>query len=41
MYKITKKDYIYKSYRIGWFRFVFCKFGKKFCIRIEVARGWN
>jgi hypothetical protein len=39
--KFKKKVYIYEEIKIGWFRFVFCRFGKKFCIRFEVAYGWN
>jgi hypothetical protein len=39
--KFKKKVYIYESYQVGWLRFAFYRLGKKFCIRIEIARGWS
>jgi hypothetical protein len=39
--RIRKKVYIYEEIKLGWFRFVFCRFGKKFTIRLELSKGWD
>jgi hypothetical protein len=39
--KIKKKVYIHEEIKIGIFRFVFYRFGKKFTIRLELSSGWD
>jgi hypothetical protein len=39
--KVKKNVYIHESYKIGWFRFVFYRLGKKFTIRLELSSGWD
>lgn len=34
------KKYIHKSFRIGIFRISWYFLGKRFCIRMEISRGW-
>jgi hypothetical protein len=36
-----KKIYLHKIYKIGWFRFSFYRLGKRFCVRIELSKGWG
>jgi hypothetical protein len=39
--KVKNKTYIYQEIKIGWFRFSFSHFGKKFSIRFEISKGWD
>ena len=32
--------YIYKHWKLGWFRVSFYKLGRKFTIRFEISDGW-
>jgi hypothetical protein len=39
--RFKKKVYIYEEIKIGIFRFVFYRLGKRFCVRLEISRGWE
>jgi len=38
---VKKKKYTHKIYQIGWLRFSYYRLGKRFCVRIEVSKGWD
>ena len=39
--RLKKKVYVYEEIKIGIFRFVFYRLGKKFCVRVELSSGWD
>ena len=39
--RIKKKVYIHYIYQFGWIRISYYRLGWKFCIRLEIARGWD
>jgi hypothetical protein len=39
--RLKKKVYIYEEIKIGWLRFCFYRYGKRFCVRCELSRGWD
>jgi hypothetical protein len=39
--RTQKKVYIYEEIKLGWFRFSFYRLGYKFCLRIEISKGWD
>jgi hypothetical protein len=39
--KIKRKIYIHEIYQLGIFRFSFYRLGNKFCLRFEIAWGWD
>jgi len=39
--RFKKKVYIYEEIKVGIFRFSFYRFGKRFCVRLEISRGWD
>ena len=39
--RFKKKVYIYEEIKIGIFRFVFYRLGKRFTIRLEISKGWE
>lgn len=38
--EIQKYPYTHSDFSLGWFRFSFFKLGKRFTLRLELARGW-
>jgi len=39
--KIKKRVYIHEEIRVGIFRFSFYRLNNKFCVRCEIASGWE
>jgi len=39
--RLRKQVYVYEEFKVWIFRFVYCRFGKKFTIRLELSKGWE
>ena len=38
---VRKKKYIHKQFRFGIFRGSIYWLGKRFCMRLEISKGWE
>jgi len=39
--KYKKRIYIHETLKIGWLRVSFFRLGRRFSVRLEIAKGWE